>query len=184
MNDLKKRSKALSYWLRHAPEKGGLTLDAQGWAATDAVLAALAKKNIPTDMALLQRVVAENDKQRFEFSEGRDRIRARQGHSIAVEGSWERADPPAKLYHGTVEKFLDAIMREGLKPQKRHHVHLSPDVATATNVGQRRGKPVILVVDAAAMVAEGCEFSLSSNGVWLAKAVAPQYLSRFTDDQS
>lgn len=177
MNELKKRSKALSYWLRHAPEKGGLKLDAQGWTPVNALLEALEKGGLPTDMTLLERVVAENDKQRFEFSDDGERIRARQGHSIAVEGSWHRADPPATLYHGTVAKFLGAIMREGLNRQKRHHVHLSPDIATASQVGQRRGKPVILSVDAAAMVSEGAEFALSANGVWLVDAVPPEYLT-------
>ena len=176
MDELKSRSKSLSYWLRHAPEKGALVLDERGWADVPSVLSALDAKGLATDRALLTRVVAENDKQRFEFSDDGDRIRARQGHSVAVEGSWQPADPPAVLYHGTVAKFLDAILREGLTRQHRHHVHLSPDIETASRVGERRGKPVILAVDAAAMVAEGAEFALSANGVWLVDAVPPEFI--------
>ena len=129
-------------------------------------------------MALLERVVAENDKQRFEFSEDMSRIRARQGHSIEVDGGWAPADPPETLYHGTVEKFLDDILMQGLKPMKRHHVHLSADIATASKVGARRGKPVILSVAAQELARQGVEFSLSSNGVWLVAAVPPDFLRR------
>jgi putative RNA 2'-phosphotransferase len=172
----RKRSKALSYWLRHAPEQGGITLDSGGWAETHAVLLALQREGLETSHDLLRAVVAENDKSRFELADDGQRIRARQGHSVAVEGSWEAAIPPPVLFHGTVERFLPAIMREGLAKQKRHHVHLSADIETATRVGSRRGSAVILVVDAAAMVAAGFTFALSSNGVWLVETVPPQFL--------
>lgn len=175
---LRKRSKSLSYWLRHKPDAGGLSLDGQGWAATAEVLRALAAKGLETDIALLERVVRENDKQRFEFSEDRQKIRARQGHSIAVEGDWQEEEPAALLYHGTVERFLEAIFAEGLKPMKRHHVHLSPDQETATKVGQRRGDAVILEVAAGEMAAAGIKFFRTSNGVWLVDAVPPEFLRR------
>eukprot|EP01035_Chromulina_nebulosa_P045533 gene45533-biopygen31446 len=125
MNESKKTSKALSYWLRHAPEAGGLTLDHAGWTNTDAVLAALHKAGLPGTPADLERVVAESDKNRFELAPSGDRIRARQGHSVEVEGDWQQAAPPRLLYHGTVDRFLDAIMAEGLVAKSRHHVHLS-----------------------------------------------------------
>lgn len=173
-----KRSRALSYWLRHAPEKGGLTLDPAGWAPVAGVLAALTREGLDTSEALLRALVEENDKRRFELSEDGERIRARQGHSVAVEGGWEAATPPAVLWHGTVERFLEAILREGLTKQQRHHVHLSADIETAGKVGARRGEAVILTVDAAAMVADGHAFALSSNGVWLTDHVPPQYLAR------
>ncbi|MEP0391336.1 MAG: RNA 2'-phosphotransferase [Erythrobacter sp.] len=175
---LRKRSKALSYWLRHAPEKGGIVLDAEGWAEVSSALRALAENRLETDVALLARVVEENDKKRFELSPDRLRIRAWQGHSIAVEGAWERTDPPEALYHGTVEKFMESIEAEGLTKRNRHHVHLSLDLETASKVGQRRGKPVILQVDTTAMVADGFKFYLSANGVWLVDAVPTRFFKR------
>ncbi|HEY1784673.1 MAG TPA: RNA 2'-phosphotransferase, partial [Pirellulales bacterium] len=72
--------------------------------------------------------------------------------------------------------FLDAILAEGLKKMARHDVHLSGDVQTATKVGQRRGRPVILVIDSAAMTADGYKFRLSENGVWLTDHVPAKYL--------
>jgi len=171
-----KVSKTLSYWLRHAPEAGGLTLDEFGWAKVDAVLASLSREGI--DPSLLEPTVAESDKQRFELSADGTRIRARQGHSIAVDLDWPITIPPESLYHGTVERFMDSILAEGLRPMKRHHVHLSPDPETAIGVGARRGAPVILRVAAGRMARSGSVFRLSSNGVWLADAVPPRFIER------
>jgi putative RNA 2'-phosphotransferase len=126
----------------------------------------------------LEALVASSDKQRFEVSSDRRRIRARQGHSVSVEGDWPVATPPAVLFHGTVERFLEQIMDRGLLPQRRHHVHLSSTIETAQLVGGRRGQPVVLLVAAARMAQDGFSFRLSSNGVWLAEHVPPTYLQR------
>lgn len=169
-------SKTLSYWLRHRPDTAGIELSPDGWASVDLVLGALAKEQLDADWERLVQVVDTNDKSRFELSADGQMIRARQGHSVDVEGSWKAALPPAVLYHGTVERFWQAIAAEGLRPMKRHHVHLSADVETARRVGQRRGKPVILEVDAVGLAAIGCEFFLTSNNVWLVGSVPPQYI--------
>ena len=67
---------------------------------------------------------------------------------------------------------------EGLKKGKRHHVHLSKDTETAKKVGARRGKPVVLQVDAASMHRQGFKFFVSANGVWLADSVPAAFLAR------
>ncbi|MEU6365060.1 RNA 2'-phosphotransferase [Streptomyces sp. NPDC046931] len=169
-----KVSKYLSKHLRHQPERIGLTLDERGWVEIEALLAAAAAHGFRITRAELDRVVAANDKKRFAI-EG-TRIRASQGHSIDVDLGLPPATPPAYLYHGTVARHLDAILAEGLKPMSRHDVHLSPDRETATRVGARRGRPVVLTVDAAAMHRDGHVFHVSANGVWLTKAVPPRYL--------
>ncbi len=171
-----RRSKRLSYWLRHAPEAAGLNLDRAGWAPTDAVLKALDDARLPTTCDELQALVAESDKQRFELSGDRQRIRARQGHSIKVEGDWPVVEPPELLFHGTVERFVGSILKRGLLPGARHHVHLSSTTESALAVGARRGQPILLQVAASKMAADGFTFRLSSNGVWLADRVPPTYL--------
>lgn len=170
-------SRSLSYYLRHRPDELGLTLGAGGWVAVDDLLAALARRGKPVTRAQLDEVVARNPKQRFAFDEAGARIRASQGHSVAVDLQLEPATPPELLYHGTGRAAVASILREGLTKQRRHHVHLSAEVATAQNVGARHGPPVVLVVAAAAMAAAGHSFYRSANGVWLADAVPPAYLS-------
>ncbi|MEU6219684.1 RNA 2'-phosphotransferase [Streptomyces sp. NPDC047022] len=169
-----KVSKYLSKHLRHQPERIGITLEEGGWVEIEALLAAMASHGFRVTRAELDHVVATNDKKRFAI-EG-SRIRASQGHSIEVELGLPEATPPAYLYHGTVARGLDAIRAEGLRPMTRHDVHLSADRETATRVGGRRGRPVVLSVDAGAMHRDGHVFHVSANGVWLTKAVPPQYL--------
>lgn len=123
----------------------------------------------------LDEVVRESRKQRFAVVDGR--IRAQQGHSVPVDLELGTATPPDVLWHGTVERTLTAILAEGLTKQGRHAVHLSPDAETARQVGSRRGRPVVLHVDAAWMVRDGHVFAVSGNGVWLVDAVPPGYLS-------
>jgi len=171
-------SKLLSYVLRHRPDSIGLVLDAHGWAEVGALLACLGAHGKPVDRALLERVVADNDKQRFAFSPDGSRIRASQGHSIAVDLQLREAEPPAVLYHGTASRFLKAILASGLRPGARHHVHLSADMTTATRVGARHGFPSVLAVDAARMREDGIVFYLSDNGVWLTAEVKPKYLGQ------
>jgi putative RNA 2'-phosphotransferase len=169
-------SKLLSYVLRHRPDSIGLQLDPNGWADVDVLLQRLAEYGKPVARDLLDRVVAENDKQRFAFDAGRTRIRASQGHSIQVDLDLKPAQPPDVLYHGTASRFLKSILASGLHAGNRQHVHLSGDVDTARRVGARHGFPVILHVDTARMRADGAVFYLSDNGVWLTGPVAPRYL--------
>ncbi|WP_406270512.1 RNA 2'-phosphotransferase [Streptomyces sp. NBC_00191] len=169
-----KVSKYLSKHLRHQPERIGLTLDENGWVAVEELMRAAAAHGFRFTRAELDHVVAVNDKKRFTIDG--TRIRANQGHTVEVDLDLPTAEPPAYLYHGTVARSLDAIRAEGLRPMKRHHVHLSRDRETATRVGARRGRPVVLSVDAGAMHRAGHLFRVSANGVWLADAVPPEFL--------
>jgi len=169
-----KVSKYLSKHLRHQPERIGLTLDEAGWVEIDTLIAACAAHGVRFSRQELDHVVATNDKRRFAI-EG-TRIRASQGHSIEVDLGLPPAPPPPYLFHGTVARTLDAIRAEGLRPMNRHAVHLSADRETATRVGARRGRPVVLSVDAGAMQRDGHVFRVSENGVWLTEAVPVRYL--------
>ncbi|MFI1164840.1 RNA 2'-phosphotransferase [Streptomyces sp. NPDC020801] len=169
-----KVSKYLSKHLRHQPERIGLTLGEGAWVEIDTLIAAATAHGFRFTREELEHVVATNDKRRFAI-EG-TRIRASQGHSIEVDLGLPAATPPPYLYHGTVARSLEAIRTEGLRPMNRHDVHLSPDRETATRVGARRGRPVVLAVDAAAMHRDGHVFHVSANGVWLTKAVPARYL--------
>jgi putative RNA 2'-phosphotransferase len=167
-------SKYLAKHLRHQPELIGITLDAGGWVDVEVFLRAAGAGGFPITMAELEQVVADSDKRRYVLEGGR--IRANQGHSVPVQLDLPVTEPPAVLYHGTVERNVSAIRVEGLRAMERHHVHLSPDRETAMRVGGRRGVPVVLVVDAAAMRAAGYAFMVSANWVWLVDHVPADYL--------
>lgn len=169
-------SKFLSLVLRHRPELLGLELQPGGWVPVDALLAAAQAHGQTISAALLEEVVRTSDKQRFALSDDGTLIRANQGHSTQVDLGLATATPPALLYHGTVDRHLGAIRKEGLRRMQRHHVHLSADVETAMRVGARRGTPVLLTIDAGAMHAAGHRFHVSENGVWLVDAVPVEFI--------
>ena len=169
-------SKFLSLILRHQPGKVGIVLDEAGWVDVAELLGAMGRHGRVVSREQLLHVVETSDKKRFALSEDGLRIRASQGHSVGVELGYEPATPPDVLYHGTVERFIPSIRSTGLDKGKRHHVHLSRDVETATKVGGRRGEALVLAIDAAAMARDGVVFYVSANGVWLTDHVPARYI--------
>lgn len=172
----KQSSKYLSLILRHRPEVVGIALDAEGWVDVDVLLEAMAKNGRSLTRPQLDQLVANNDKQRFAFSENGQRIRANQGHSVQIDLALEPVPPPAVLYHGTAVRNISSIKAEGLHKRSRQHVHLSATVETAVKVGQRHGKPVVLTVQAGQMHANKHQFFLAKNGVWLTDHVPTRYI--------
>ena len=166
----------MSLVLRHKPEEIGLSLDEQGWAKVEDLLAKMQARGKDIDRALLEEIVRTNDKQRFSFSEDRARIRANQGHSLDLDLGLFAKQPPKILYHGTATKNLEIIFKEGLKKMKRHHVHMSENIETARKVGSRYGKPIILKVKSSEMAVAGFEFFQSENGVWLTDTVPVSFI--------
>lgn len=129
-------------------------------------------------MEILERIVAEDDKQRYSFNDDKTLIRANQGHSIIVDVELEEVQPPELLYHGTGEKYVESIDKQGLIPKSRIYVHLSTDEETARKVGNRHGKPVIYIVNSGEMYRNNEKFYRSVNGVWLTKSVPVKYLNK------
>ena len=173
----KEISKYISLILRHKPEVIGISLDEHGWANVDELIAGVSKTH-PIDMAVLEQIVSEDEKQRYSFNEDKTLIRANQGHSIPVDVELDEKIPPEILYHGTGEKYVNSIDKEGLIPKSRLYVHLSSNEETAYKVGQRHGKPVIYIVKSGEMYRDGYKFFCSVNNVWLTKTVPVQYLKR------
>ncbi|PJJ64574.1 RNA 2'-phosphotransferase [Chryseobacterium geocarposphaerae] len=179
MNEQQKKriSKFLSLILRHQPKTINLTLDENGWANVDELREKCSKRNINFTLEELDEVVETNDKKRFIFNEDKTQIRANQGHSIDIDLALKPQQPPEFLYHGTAQTNIDSILEKGIEKRNRQHVHLSQDKETATKVGMRHGKPVILTIRTGKMFEDGILFYLSENKVWLTDFVAAKYIS-------
>jgi putative RNA 2'-phosphotransferase len=175
-------SRFISFILRHKPEAIGITLDERGWADVNELIASIARTR-PFTMKMLEEIVRTDDKQRYSFNSDKTKIRANQGHSIAVDVELSEQAPPRVLYHGTGEKYVASIEKSGLIPKTRLYVHLSADYETAVTVGARHGKAVVYEVDTAEMAKDGYAFFISENGVWLTKAVPFKYLKIFKGNE-
>ncbi len=172
-------SKAMSKALRHRPERLGLTLAPDGSVELATFVNALNQRGgWPRTLTEddIMHVINHGTKARFAIKDSR--IRARYGHSIPLPVSYESAEPPAVLYHGTTRDNASSIMVEGLQPMGRQVVHLSTDVETAMQVGRRHGKDVvILTVDAERAWTEGIPFYRGNESTWLAGSIPPEYLA-------
>jgi len=168
--DLTKKSKFLSYVLRHNPYDFGLTLKDGGWANVEDVL-----KATKLTMSELEEIVKTDKKKRYSF-DGNGNIRANQGHSIDVDMKFVPIFPPQKLYHGTSEDAQAIIYKDGIKKMQRQHVHCSTNIETAITVGQRHGHSIVFEIDAQQMHNDGYAFFQSENGVWLTDYIHPRYI--------
>ncbi|TPP61478.1 tRNA phosphotransferase 1 [Fasciola gigantica] len=177
-------SKKLSWILRHGAQKVGLTYGHGGFLYLDDVLR-LRDFNGITE-ADVQRVVENNNKQRFELSvddaSGRQQIRAFQGHSVKVEGLDLIPITDASEYplvvHGTYWRNWDRIRQGGLSRMNRTHIHFAPGEIGESGVisGMRNSVEVLIYVDLAAALRDGYRFFLSPNRVILTEGNADGYL--------
>lgn len=168
---MERKSRRLSYILRHCPESIGLELDDHGYGDVQKILDAL---NIT--LKQLDTIVREDEKQRYSYNVDHTRIRANQGHSIPVNADLKEVQPPDILYHGTATRFVSSILEEGILSQTRLYVHLSQDKETATKVGSRHGEPYVFIIDTKQMYKDGYKFFLSENNIYLTKIIPTKYL--------
>lgn len=125
--ELKKNQRKTLMAIKTLPKKRYISLDG-GWADVDAIISILKEKNPDFDSEVLKHIVIEDEKGCYSFDATGTKIRTNQGHSIpGVVIEMESSEPPEFLYHGTATRFLDTIMKEGLKSMSRQFVHISPD---------------------------------------------------------
>ena len=170
-------SKFISLVLRHKPELANITLNSRGYADVNSLIKGVNKTGRYIDLEILKNIVVSDKKGRYKFNEDMTKIRANQGHSLDyIDLELEVVKPLDILYHGTATKNLDSILKTGLNKMNRNHVHLSDNLKTASQVGQRHGELVILEINAKKMYKDGYEFYLSDNKVWLTDIVPIKYI--------
>lgn len=121
-------SKKISYLLRHGGAGAGLPVRADGCVAVSILL-----KKLGIREEVLEQVVLQNDKQRFEFlvEEGQRYIRARNGHTllgVQPEAFMEQVTEVSTVarfhtVHCTFAASVPLILAKGLSRMRRHHVH-------------------------------------------------------------
>lgn len=177
MNNL---SKYLCMLLRHNPDKAELDMDKHGWVSVTQLINGVNHfSNYKLDMALLEKIVAEDNKGRYRFDENHEKIKCCQGHSVPwVKPELTYCEPPEFLYHGTTTKSLEAILDSGaVKKMQRHAVHMQADENRAWQSAERWHKtPVVLKIAAAEMSHDGYKFGVTENEVWCTEEVPVKYI--------
>lgn len=176
MKKTKATGRLIARILRHCPSMIGIELDENGWADTLQLIDGINKLGRDIDFDTLKKIVAQDGKSRFSFNGDMSKVRAVQGHSIAVDLQLQEKIPPEFLYHGTADKYMNSIKSGGIQKKKRNFVHLSLNEETAVKVGSRHGVPVILKINSRQMEIDGYKFFVAQNGVWLTDFVPFEYV--------
>ena len=171
-------SKFIAYVLRHNPSAANVVLDEGGWADVSALIDGINASGRHISRAILERIVLTDAKRRYSFNDDKTKIRANQGHSVAVNVCMKECSPLDVLYHGTAEKFLAGIKERGICKRSRMFVHLTDNIDAAFATGARHGKPIVLVIDSKRMAAEGYKFYLPANGVWQSADIPWEYVKQ------
>jgi 2'-phosphotransferase len=143
-------SRKLSKILRHKGLEEGYEFSRDGFTPLDPIMVKLFKEGPKVTFEMIEKIVENNDKQRFTLverpedynpytGEGSGKqiwfIRANQGHSFKnpdgtpyLDGSLifkEITEPFSSCIHGTNVKAIEVIMREGLSRMDRDYIHLA-----------------------------------------------------------
>lgn len=169
-------SRFLALVLRHKPESVGLALDLAGFVDIDTMVAALAAQPgwswVNADAV---RHLAQQDGRRYEIAE--NRIRARYGHTVPIDTPGTPVVPPEWLYYGVPPASLDQLRAEGLHPQERQFVHLSATRQDALAIAQRRDSDALVITILGRQASgAGVPFFQASSGIYLTRAIPPQFL--------
>lgn len=149
----------------------------------------------PYSLNDVERVVANNDKQRFKLrshpEDGRLQIRANQGHSVQVadlelrEVHPEAPDFPKVGIHGSYLKHWPSIRSQGLSRMGRTHIHLASGLPGEDGVisGMRKNCDLAIYIDVPKAISDGIQFFWSENGVLLTPGdsegkLGPSYFCR------
>ena len=170
---MKDKAKYLAFLLRHDKL---YKYEVGGWRSVNDLI-----DNHGFTFTELGNIVGNDSKGRFEFSDTRESIRARWGHSVPIEMADETDDVPNLLYHGTAKLSLLRIQTEGIKRMSRQFVHLTNDKALALETGKRHGDPVIISVDAHRMKEDGRKFWRCGDKIWLTTDVEVIYFIKDED---
>ena len=177
--DKNERSKYLALILRHKPELVNVELMEDGWVDLQKLI-----QNTDFTLNELENIVKTDKKGRYQISDDKKYIRAVQGHSKEVNINYKEFIPTKELYHGTSERFLESILKDGIKKMNRQYVHLSINKDIAMNVGKRHGKPIVIEINAIEMKNDGYKFFIADNGVILTDHVPTKYFTGYFQEVS
>jgi len=179
--------KKLCFILRHDIVNSGLDCDLSGYVKVKDLLY---KKLIdPIDDLELMYIVENNDKKRLSLILQNDEyyIKANQGHSLKVGNlindnySLQLVNEPYDFCaHGTEEKYIELISKNGLNRCLRKHIHLVSEINKEKQIsGFKKKSNYIIVINMDKCMKDGMIFYKSENNVILTEGfdgvIDPKY---------
>ena len=156
MPDRRRISKLLSLILRHRPDEFGLTMDEYGFIPLDEVVEAVQKRYSAVAEEEIRTLVESSRQRRFEIADSR--IRALYAHSFFVEMDGEPIEPPESLYMIATVEAAATMKEDGIRPEDRFYLHLSPNRESAESRSGSVDNPALVEIRAAAAAAADAKF--------------------------
>lgn len=170
-------NKLVSKILRHEIEMYDINYNGDGWIKLDDLLDILNGVYGCNNLSQsdIHSLITAFDKQRFEIKG--DMIRALYGHSLKDKITKEIIQPPDILFHGTIEKNLHSILKNGLICGNRQYVHLAVNEIIAFQVANRRkGTVVVLKINSKKAYNSGVDFFKGNDKVILSEHIPSMFI--------
>ncbi|CAO3649187.1 unnamed protein product [Cunninghamella echinulata] len=182
-----RKSKILSYILRHGAQKEKLNIRPDGFIKVSELLARPKLKDITLEQ--LKYIVEHNDKQRYhlqripESTNNNDNnddclyIRANQGHTLKsinqIELEMITSALPVAIHGTTLTNWSLIQQSKGLSKMNRNHIHLATGLPNDTSVksGIRTSSQVYIYIDMEMALKDDITFYKSKNGVILTEGI-------------
>lgn len=173
MPDRRRISKLLSLILRHRPDEFGLNMDEFGFIPLDEVVEAVQQRYSAVAEEDIRDLVETSRQRRFEITD--KGIRALYAHSFFVEMDGEPMTPPEKLYMIAPADAAATMKDEGIRPEDRFYLHLSPSREAAEARSGSVDDPALVEILAADAAAEGVQF-WERGEVVLTRTLEPEFV--------
>ena len=177
--ELNNLSCTLSFILRHDFINKNLQCDDRGYIKVKDIF--LKYPLSPISDEELELLVREDDKKRFHLIIKQDEyyIRSNQGHSMNIgllmndELLFEKIVNPLNFCaHGTKQKYIDSIIKNGLQRKNRKHIHFVSEIVRDKQLsGYRKDSNVIIILDMKKCMEAGMLFFKSTNDVILTEGI-------------
>lgn len=127
---------------------------------------------------IISQIIDTCNKQRFSYKEENSKffIRANQGHSLAVGSRIDFSKvlklidtPLPGVFHGSYNKHLESIKKDGLKRIDRFHIHIAKSLDAKS--GKRDKADLIVYVNMEEAMKDNIIFYESENGVILTEGI-------------
>lgn len=170
-------SRFLGQYLRHRPASLGLMLEMGGWVDLRKFTEAAWRWGMSIGWSELRELIESDPQHAFSLDRSRTRIRANWGHTVAFPPEPEPATPPARLYTTVGNVELARVALEALSRPRGVSLYVTPRPADTPGPARGFGSSSLLV-DAAAMHAEGFVFRSMGEGEWVVEEVPPRFIRR------
>lgn len=173
--DLEKDCRFLTLILRHNPAALGIACKEGNWIEVKSLICKFEIYQRPISEEKLEKIVEEDKKHRYSFSQDHKYIKANK--TVGDNMEYECKTPPMVLFYGTIEKNIDKIEKSGIVKEDDNFIHLYEDCYEAIKVVEK--EVVVYQINSYRMHKTGYEFYVSKDKKWSTDWIPKNYIKMY-----